>query len=65
MMEFLILFGQCLCVVGIIYAALLATVRLDWLENLPADSLECDAPGRHEITPGTAENPARRCLRRQ
>ncbi len=64
MISVLIFIGQCLCVVGLIYAALLATVRIDWLENLPADSLECDSPGSHDIAPAEAGKPAPRFLRR-
>ena len=64
MLGFLIFLGQCLCVVGLIYAVLLATVRIDWLEDLPADSLECDSPGNHDIVPAEAGKPAPRFLRR-
>jgi hypothetical protein len=64
MTGFLILLGQCLCVVGLIYAALLATVRIDWLDNLPTDSLECDSPGEREIPFVETGRSARKCLRR-
>ena len=64
MIGFLIFLGQCLCVVGLIYAALLATVKIDWLEDLPADSLECDSPGHHDIVRAGTGKPAPRFLRR-
>jgi hypothetical protein len=65
MIGFLILLGQCLCVVGLIYAVVLATVKIDWLENLPTDSLESDSPGNQDIASVEAARPLLRSVRRR
>ena len=43
MVSILLVLGQCICVIGLIYAALLATVSIDWLEDVPADGLKPDS----------------------
>ncbi len=47
MIDFLFALGQFICVAGLIYGALLATVRVDWLEDLPPDSFKRDQVGGH------------------
>ena len=42
MISVLLVLGQCICVIGLIYGALLATVSIDWADDRPADSLKAD-----------------------
>lgn len=55
MIDFLFALGQFICVIGLIYGALLAAGRIDWLEDLPADSFKCDPLTGHDTaSPGRA-----------
>ena len=63
MISFLLLLGQCVCVIGLIYAALLATLKIDWLDDLPAASLESGDAGESGSETVDEAKPAARRLR--
>ena len=48
MVEFLFALVQFICVIGLIYGALLCCMRIDWFEDLPADSFKCDPLTGHD-----------------
>lgn len=57
MINVFLVLGQSICVIGLIYAALLATVSIDWLEDLPTDSLKADAVGPCDSCSACASEP--------
>ncbi len=66
MIDFLFALGQFLCIIGLIYGALLAAARIDWLEDLPVESLKCDPlSGRSTEAPARTAVEQRKALEKR